>query len=452
MAAPGGPTPKGTPVSGTVTVMRGSAQGHLGPGFVGMSYEKTHMTDGYLSASNAPLVALFQLLGPSILRLGGNSVDLTSWSAGAAPGSAGKVATTIGTADVDALAGFMTAAGWTALYGVNMGTNTPATAAEEAKYAAGKLGTSLYGFEIGNEITKFGTYATVKTKWDSLATAMKASVSGAQFTGPGVYGAISTYVVPFAHDEASNIVLLTDHYYLGAPSVASISAMLADTKLLGQAQAMQAATTPNHIRDSWRFGEASAYFDHGVAGVSDTLAAALWSIDFMLTSAQYGASGVNFHGGGTGQDLAHLNITGFPATPIAEANSAVTGTTPLFHGMLFVTRAGSGDLYPATVSSGSVSLSAYAVALADGSTNVILVNKDATADVSVSLDAGSAASTSCALYLQGSSQTATTVTFGGATVSGAGTWTPAAPVALTPSGGKVTVLVPASSAALVHVQ
>jgi hypothetical protein len=439
-------------VSGSVTVKRATAQGHLGPGFVGLSYEKTHLTDGYLAASNAPLVALFQLLGPSILRLGGNSVDLSSWQASAPPGSAGKVSTTIGTADVDALAGFMSAAGWTALYGVNFGTNTTAVAAEEAKYAAGKLGTSLYGFEVGNEITKFGTYATVKPKWASFASAIQAAVTGAQLAGPGVYGAISTWVVPFAHDEASTITLLTDHFYLGAPSVASIAAMLADTKTLGQAQAMQAATTPNKIRDSWRFAEVNSYFDHGVSGVSDTLAAALWSIDFMLTSAQYGASGVNFHGGGPGQDLAHLNIPGFPCTPIAEANSAVTGTTPLFHGMLLVTRAGTGDLYPATVSSGSVSLSAFAIAQADGSTNVVLVNKDATTDVSVTLDAGSAATTSCALYLEGASQTATTVTFGGATVSASGAWTPTPPVALTATGGKVSVLVPASSAALVHVE
>jgi hypothetical protein len=415
-ATPGGPAAKGTPVSGTVTVKRATAQGHLGPGFVGLSYEKTHLSDGYLAASNAPLVALFRLLGPSILRLGGNSVDLSSWQASAPPGSAGKVST------------------------------------EEAKYAAGKLGTSLYGFEVGNEITKFGTYATVQPKWVSFASAIQAAVTGAQLAGPGVYGAISTWVVPFAHDEATSITLLTDHFYMGAPSVASIAAMLADTKTLGQVQAMQAATTPNKIRDSWRFAEANSYFDHGVAGVSDTLAAALWSIDFMLTSAQYGASGVNFHGGGAGQDLGHLNITAFPCTPIAEANSAVTATTPLFHGMLLVTRAGTGDLYPATVSSGSVSLSAFAVAQADGSTNVVLVNKDATTDVSVTLDAGSAATTSCALYLEGASQTATTVTFGRATVSATGAWTPGPPVALTATGGKVSVLVPASSAALVHVE
>jgi hypothetical protein len=420
---------------------------------VGLSYEKTHLTDGYLSASNAPLIALFKLLGPSMLRLGGNSVDMTTWQPTAPPGSAGMVSKSIGTADVDAFAAFMSATGWSALYGVNLGTNTAATAADEAKYAAGKLGTNLYGFEIGNEITKFGAYATVKTKWDSFASAMKTAVPGAQFSGPGVYGAVSSWVVPFAHDEASTITLVTDHYYLGSPtSGASISAMLADTKLLPEVQQIQAATTPNHIRDSWRFGEANSYFDHGVPGVSDTLAAALWSVDFMLTSAQNGASGVNFHGGGPGQDLAHLNIPGFPCTPIAEANSAVTGATPLFHGMLLVSQAGTGDLVAATASASGISLSAYAIAQADGSLNVVLLNKDAMKDASLSLDTGATVATSCAMYLEGSALTATTAMLGGASVSATGAWAPDAPVTLTASGHVVTVVVPAGSAALVHVQ
>jgi hypothetical protein len=73
-------------------------------------------------------------------------------------------------------------------------------------------------------------------------------------------------------------------------------------------------------------------------------------------------------------------------------------------------------------------------------------------DVNVSLDAGTMVSASCAVYLQGSALSATTVTLGGATVSAAGSWTPKPPVALTASGNVVTVLVPAGSAALVHVQ
>lgn len=187
-----------------------------------------------------------------------------------------------------------------------------------------------------------------------------------------------------------------------------------------------------------------------MAGISDTLAAALWSIDFMLTSAEYGASGVNFHGGGAGQDLAHLYD--FPCSPIAEVNSAVTGAKPIFHGMLLVSRAGTGDMFAASASTGSVSLSAYAIAQADGSLNVVLVNKDAMTDVNVSLDTGAMVAGSCALYLQGSALAATTVTLAGASVSPTGAWTPNPPYTLTASGNVVTVLVPAGSAALVHVQ
>jgi hypothetical protein len=220
--------------------------------------------------------------------------------------------------------------------------------------------------------------------------------------------------------------------------------------LLGQAQQMGAAAAPNHIRDSWRFAECNSYFDHGVAGVSDTLAAALWSIDFMLVNAENGASGVNLHGGGPGQDLAHLQD--FAYTPIAEANSAVTEAKPLFHGMLLVSRAGIGDMVPATVSAGAVPLSAYAISQGDGSTNVVLVNKDATNGVKATVNVGAAITTSCAMYLAGSALSATTVTFAGASVTPMGSWSPNPPYSLTASGNTVDVLVPAASAALIHVQ
>jgi hypothetical protein len=432
----------------TVTVDRSVKQGHLGPAFAGLSYEKTHLTDQYLTGKNAPLIALFRLLGQSMLRLGGNAVDLTTWQPSAQPVGPGMISKQIGTVDVDDLADFANATGWTILYGVNLGSSTPSAAADEAKYAAGKLGDRLYGFEIGNEIGKFGSYATVKAKWESFASAMRAAVPNAQLTGPAVYESINTWVVPFAKDEASNIVLLTDHYYLGSPGGASISGLLADTKLLPQAQQMEVAAAPNHIRDSWRFSECNSYFDHGTTGVSDTLASALWSIDFMLTGAQNGASGVNFHGGGPGQDLSHLQD--FPYTPIAEALSAVTGARPLFYGMLLVAQAGTGDMFSAKVTGGD--LSAYAVAQADGSTNVALVNKDGTKDAEVSLDIGAPVQGSCAEYLLGSSLTATTVTLAGASISPTGAWSPQPPYTVTAEGNTITVTMPAGSAALVHVR
>jgi hypothetical protein len=183
--------------------------------------------------------------------------------------------------------------------------------------------------------------------------------------------------------------------------------------------------------------------------VSDTLASALWSIDLMLTSAENGSSGINFHGGGPLQDPGHLD--GFVYTPIDEANSQVTAAKPLFHGMLFVMFAGTGDMLATTATAGALNFTAYTIAQADGATNVVLVNKDATSGVQASVDVGTAVTAASAIYLQGSSLTATTgVTFAGSSVSPAGAWSPSPPFALSAKGNVVNVIVPPASAALVH--
>lgn len=44
-------------------------------------------------------------------------------------------------------------------------------------------------------------------------------------------------------------------------------------------------------------GETNSAACHGVAGVSDTLAAALWMIDYVLTSATFGMERLFFHNG-----------------------------------------------------------------------------------------------------------------------------------------------------------
>jgi hypothetical protein len=434
-----------------VTVNRGMAAGQLAPGFVGFSYEKSHLTDHFFTADNAPLIAMFRLLPPGILRIGGNAVERTTWLATAMPAGPGMISPNVGTVEVDDLAAFLAATGWQALYGVNLKTSTPAAAVAEATYAANKLGPHLYGFEIGNEPSNYiPAYATFKPRWESFASAIKMAVPNAQLTGPAVYSNVSGWTVPFAHDEASQVVLLTEHYYRGSgmAATATMATMLSpDTKLVSEAQSLSAATTSNHIRDSYRLAECNSFFNHGAPGVSDTLGAALWSIDFMFTSASNGASGVNFHGGGPGQDGA----PGFVYTPIDEANSAVTAAKPLFHGMLLVSLAGTGTLYATTANAGNLNFTAYAVGQAAGVTSIVLVNKDATSGVQASVDVGGPVASASAIYLQGSSLTATTgITLAGAGVTPAGAWNRSPPYALSVAGNVVSVTVPAASAALVQ--
>jgi len=448
----GGPTLSGPVVNGTVTVAPGTKAGTVAPGFVGLSYEKSHLTNSFVTGTNAPLIAMCKLLGPSVLRLGGNSVDVTTWDPSAQPVSGGAVGTTIGTVEVDALRAFLDATGWKTIYAVGLKSSTPAAAATEATYAAGKLGATLIGFEIGNEIDLYPglSYTQLLANWNGEADAIRAAVPGAVLTGPAT--ASHNDIPMFAKDEAGRIALLTQHYYRGdgtQPAATMAELLTPDPGLTSMLQVMSTAVGANGTPSGYRIDECNSFYNHGSPNVSNAFGSALWGIDFLFTNALNGSTGVNFHGGGTGQDGANP----FYYSPIEEAAGVVTGAQPLFYGMLLFTLAGTGDLLGTTASAGALNFTAYTVAPADGSRNVVLVNKDATSDVHAAVDLGAAVASASAFYLQAASLSALTgVVFAGSGVSPAGVWTPGAPYALSVSGSVVTVDVPAASAAIVHVE
>jgi hypothetical protein len=456
----GGPVFTGPTTSGTVTVHRATTMGRLGGGFAGFSFEKTHLSDGFFTATNGPLIAMFKLLGSGIVRIGANDVDNSTWVPTAPPVAGGQASTNIGTVDVDGLAAFLQATGWKAIYGVSMRTATQPSVAESI-YVASKLGASLHSLEIGNEINFFANngVGTPTQQWESFEVPIVAATPGIPLAGPAAAGAVTGFTVPFANTEGSKLVLLTEHYYKGAassnPTIANILAI--DPSVVTQSQALTAAAQSNRIADGFRWGEMNSYSGHGAAGVSDVFASALWAIDFMLTTAEYGSAGVNFHGGGQNMD-GNVCTNGvasctrpFRYSPIDEVDSRVTAAAPLYYGMLLVSRVGTGNMLSTTVQAGAVALTGYTVGLADGSTSVVLVNKDVTNGVRASVDVGSAVTGADATYLLAPSIAATTgVTLAGAGVTPAGAWSPQPPYALATSGSVANVLVPPASAVLVH--
>jgi len=412
--------------------------------------------------SHNPLVRYFKLLGPGIVRIGANDVDNSTWVPTATPVVGGQTSHNIGTADVDALAAFLAATGWKAIYGVSMRTATQPSV-DESAYVMSKLSGSgsLHSIEIGNEINFFANNAvgTPTMQWEVFEAAIHGALATLPLAGPAAAGAVTTFTVPFANTEANKIVLLTEHYYKGAaasnPTITQLLAL--DPGVVTQSQALLAAVQANHIADGFRWGEMNSYSGHGAAGVSDVFAAALWGVDFMLTTAEYGAVGVNFHSGGQNMDgnVCTNGVTSctrpFRYSPIIEVDSQVTAAAPLFYGMLFVAQAGVGDMLPTRVTAGSVNFTAYSIALVDGSTNIALVNKDATNGVNASIDVGASVSAATAMYLQAPSLAATTgVTLAGAGVAPTGAWTPKAPYRLPASGNVVTLVVPPGTAVLVH--
>jgi hypothetical protein len=447
-------TANATPTAGpsqtaAITISRTSTSGAVPAALAGLSYEKSKLSSGFFNGANSSLIGCCQRLGPSILRIGGNSVDQTTWT----PGGAGSTAGQVAPADISGLAAFAQSAGWRVIYGINLATNTPAAAAAEASVAAQALGGTLFGFEIGNECDLYHsnglrpstyTLADFETEWSSYASAIRTSVPNAPLTGPAAAGSAASWTVPFAAAEASSITLLTQHYYRanGQLPTSTLALLLGgDPNLPAELAQLQAAASAHGISGGYRLGEANSFYNGGAPNVSDAYGTALWAIDFLLLNAQNGSAGVNFHGGGNG--------TGY--TPIADASGAVVEVRPVYYGMLFVAQIPSGAMYRTTVTS-SLQLSAYAVAGSNGTTWVVINNKDASNTAVASIALGAPASRAVPLVLAGTGLNATSgTTLGGAGVASNGAWSPLAAAPIAVAGSALTVNVAPASAVLLAI-
>jgi hypothetical protein len=217
------PTPSGPITAATVSIT-GTQAGAMPSSFVGLSYEKNSLSIPRFRGSNSDLIGLFQRLGPSLLRIGGNSVDETTWT----PSGPGQTAGETAPSDVNALAAFLSAAGWRVLYGVNLAQSTPAVAAAEVADAANTLGSSLYGIEIGNEPDLYAghyfpstwNFSAYLALWQSFASAILAQTPGVALTGP-VIAYNTSWFDSFAQAENKSVALLSAHYYRGNGQSAS---------------------------------------------------------------------------------------------------------------------------------------------------------------------------------------------------------------------------------------
>jgi len=446
-----------------VTVNRATTTGTVGAGFLGFSIQKTHLTNSTYVATNARLIALYKLLGAVNLRTGANDVELCTWVPGTPYAAGGPpYGHSIGTVMVDGLNDFLNATGANVIYGLNFSLNNPANDAAEATYAQMKLGANLYGFEIGNELDKYGAWATQRQQYEALATAVINAVPTARFVGPAsTGGGSSSLSAPFAADESAKLgtklIQLTQHYYLGgagstAATVTALQTVKGDIPTIGTT--MNNAATNARLSGGWRMDEANSFFSHGQMGVSDTLVGGLWVVDLLLVNDGHGASGVNLHGGETGMD----GTRPFYYEPIEESGGMVTAVKPTFYGMLMFYLAGQGRLLAAPVAPATANFTAYAVDYtADGSTTVVLNNKSATTGVQVTVNVGTEVTSASAIYLQGTpagviTAPSASVTLAGAGVTPQGTWARTAPFIQSTTGNTVSVFVPAASAALVRVQ
>jgi len=411
--------------------------------FVGLSYEVQQLADpSFFSAQNSGLIREFKALSSTgVLRLGGNTSEFAYWKP--KPDSPEpehpQVREVVGEPKaryyavtpeaVRNLAELLQATGWNCIYGIGMGTNTPTRAAEEAVFVAETLGEHLQYFQIGNEADLFDRHLrdpktwsakTYLEEWLLLSRAIAVRVPAAKFGMPDVAGAVS-WLTEIADQWPSvqappQVTTLTHHYYFGGPATnpdVNIPNLLKPATMQRvQNAANIASSAASKMGARVRMTEGNTCYRGGKPGVSDVFAAALWSADYSLLLASNDYSGVNLHGG-TGKSVANSVGGSLPGDALLEAKGETPeqiaahphpfytpiGTfgsdyvlEPVAYGLKFAGSFSGGMLlktdFSTKLQDTGVNATAYAAKLAGGQTSVIILNKDAVADVEVELDFG----------------------------------------------------------------
>jgi hypothetical protein len=438
-----------------VTVRADQPAGAIAPDFMGLGYEISSVArPGLLSGANSAYVQLVRRLAArGVIRIGGNTADFATYSP-----SAPAVSTSFGSVVNDAvlrdLGGFLEATGWKLIWTLNLGRGSEADAVREAKAVLRAAGERLLAFEIGNEPDLFGRNKHRKPEYgyeDWLAeyrrykTALRAQFPTIPFAGPDAAGK-TDWVTRFAADEGKDTVLLAHHYYReGQNPTSTIDKLLGpDAKLQPQLTQLRAASASCGV--PYRICEVNSFSGGGRPGVSDTMAAALWVLDYMFTLAASGCAGVNMETGVNQLDF----ISSY--SPIGDDEHGQYSAKPEYYGMLAFSLAGKGQLLKTETGQGSAGVKAYATQPDEGAMTLTLINKSAAASaVTVRIDGRVPAKRASAIRLLAPAIDAKTgIALGGADVSPSGAWSPAKLEILPVANGQLRIELPAASAAIVQ--
>jgi hypothetical protein len=417
--------------------------------FLGFSFSIGDLaaTDG-LHFDIPPYQRMVAQLAPGWLRFGGTPVDTTAWQRGARTASTPH--NTLVSGDVDRALGFARVTGFhEVLFGLNLATGTPATAADEAAYLYQSGSDVMYGLELGNEPDLFVpqgllpagyTVSDYISEYTTFANAIQAETPKAVLTGPAVTSySIDTWIAPFAQQMGPRIALITLHLYPLIEGSATIA------ELLGPSIQQKANTGGADLRGialganrPWRMAETNSVNDGGQDGLSNVFASALWAVDYMFTLAGQSATGVNFEGGGTGN-----------YTVIAPGANNTATPRPLYYAMLLFRAAARGRLVPLDLKTNGINLTAYGALDTDATLRVTVVNKDLSHDAAVQITPGGHYASATIMRLTAPSIDALTgTTLAGAQVAADGSWTPVEQETVAAAGGVFASTVPSGSAAL----
>jgi hypothetical protein len=398
------------------------------------------------------------------LRISGNTLDRdTLWvpQGQQAPDPLPDwVADVVTPVDLQRLNRLLSLTGWRSEVGINVGRWDPVLGADQARAMFTILGDRLVAAECGNEPDQWVgkgfrpagyAYPDYHNDWVACAEA----VGGNRIAGPDTAGTSSSWASSLAADERARLSMLTVHQYSAGPE-ATIAKLLAPETIVAQRNSVArnlAAAQAKHL--PMRVDEANSAFSGGVDGVSNKFASALWALDYTMSMAQAGLSGVNIHGG-----LGVCNepiwngkfqrYTPFCAASKADEAAQVYRAMPIYYGLWLARRLGPGTFLPLTVSTDR-NVTAYSVRGDDGRTRIAVLQKDDTGAAAVQVDIrlGTRSRDAEVLHLTGDSLAGEQAAIQGSTVDRQGRLRPHRPDQVRVRDGGLRLDIPAGSAALI---
>jgi hypothetical protein len=426
---------------------------HLGKTFalgaVGLSIEAKELATQDLNAGRKSLVALMRLLGPGVLRVGGNSLDFSWWTSDdeQPPVWATSVVTPT---DLASLRSLLVVTDWRVILGVDLGHFDPARAANEALVARHILGRRLLGFEIGNEPSNYGlpviglrtssyNASDYLEELAAYSAAMRATMPSIRLYGPDLGSlAPQAWSSQIVADKSTSFVAITQHYYptsysfsngaCKATSIPTAAELLSPEVRERENAVLQTIVASGELAHrETRISETndtSSCDASGGPATSPVFASALWSLDWVLRATSVGVAGLNFHG-----DFGRCLPEAFApiCTPgYAAAARGQVIARPEYYGLLAARQLEGGRFVPARlISAGPLpNLTTWATVTPGGTVRVAMDNLAATGlPQQVSIPVSGYTATVERLIAPSIGATSG-IALGGAAVSGAGRWRP----------------------------
>ena len=358
--------------------------------FMGLSYESGQLAyPDFFSPQNLALIEIFRTLSPAgVLRLGGNLSEFTIWSetepatppeagglVGPDPGHREPRTFTITPRSIHNLQGFLGATGWRCIYGLNLGGGTLEQALAEGSFVAKTLGNQLMFVQFGNEPDLFRhrdqgnkpwTLDEYLAKWKTFRAAFHEKLPEVAVAGPDTVSD-QKWVKLFTQDLLKEVVMVTSHYYPeGPPADPHMTIdLLLHPGARFESSCREALDSAKAVGLPFRMTEGNSCYNAGKPGVSDTFASALWAGDFCLQMASLGCVGVNLHGGANGY-----------YSPIVGSIESGFTARPEYYGLMLAQQFAGCSLHGTTLDAHGANVTAYAAA-AEGATIILAVlNKD----------------------------------------------------------------------------